>query len=70
MPLVSIDIFRAANNLDADVMASLVNLAYRPESGAYGWTHESDLVSGNRTSIDQVVDIISMPDSVILLAST
>ncbi len=64
---MSIDIFRAAKKLDAEVIANLVNMAYRPESGAYGWTHESDLVSGSRTNIDQVVDIISKPDSVILL---
>lgn len=64
---MSIDIFRAAIKLDAEVITNLVNKAYRPESGASGWTHESDLVSGSRTNVDQVVDIISKPDSVILL---
>lgn len=42
-------------------------MAYRPKSGAAGWTHESDLVSGSRTSISQVTGMISKPDSVILL---
>ncbi|MCE9551141.1 MAG: GNAT family N-acetyltransferase [Betaproteobacteria bacterium] len=64
---MSIDIFRTASKLDAEVIANLVNMAYRPESGASGWTHESDLVSGSRTNVDQIVDIISKPDSVILL---
>ena len=64
---MSIDIFRAASTLDAEVIANLVNMAYRPESGTSGWTHESDLVTGSRTNVDQVVDIISKPDSVILL---
>jgi ribosomal protein S18 acetylase RimI-like enzyme len=64
---MSIDIFRAANKLDAEVIADLINKAYRPESGASGWTHESDLVSGSRTNVDQVVAIISKPDSIILL---
>jgi ribosomal protein S18 acetylase RimI-like enzyme len=64
---MSIEIFRVASKLDAEVIANLVNLAYRPESGASGWTHESDLVSGSRTNVDQVVDIILKPDSVILL---
>lgn len=64
---MSIDIFRAANKLDAEVITKLVNKAYRPESGASGWTHESDLVSGSRANVDQVVDIISKPDSIIFL---
>lgn len=64
---MSIDIFRAAKKLDAEAIVNLVNMAYRPESGAYDWTHESDFVSGSRTNVDQLVDIISKPDSVILL---
>jgi ribosomal protein S18 acetylase RimI-like enzyme len=64
---MSIDIFRVASQLDAEVIANLVNMAYRPESGRSGWTHESDLVSGSRANVDQVVDVISKPDSVILL---
>jgi ribosomal protein S18 acetylase RimI-like enzyme len=64
---MSIDIFRAAIKLDAEVIANLVNMAYRPESAASGWTHEYDLVSGSRTNADQILEIISKPDSVILL---
>ena len=64
---MSIDIFRAANKPDTEAIANLVNKAYRPEPGASGWTHESDLVSGNRINIHQVAEIMSKPDSVILV---
>jgi len=59
--------FRTANKSDAKAIALLVNKAYRPETGTSGWTHESDLVSGNRASVGQVEEAISKPDSVILV---
>ena len=59
--------FRAANKSDAEAIAQLVNKAYRPETGTAGWTHESDLVYGNRTSVVRVAEILSKPDSVILV---
>lgn len=62
-----IDTFRTASESDAEAISQLVNKAYRPESGASGWTHESNLVSGSRTSLAQVVEIMSKPDSVILV---
>ena len=61
------DTFRTANKFDAEAIAQLVNKAYRPETGTAGWTHESDLVSGNRTSVGQVDEVLSKPDSVILI---
>lgn len=64
---MSMDTFRTANKSDAEAIAQLVNKAYRPETGTAGWTHESDLVSGNRTSVGQVEEVISKPDSVILV---
>lgn len=64
---MSMDTFRTANKSDAEAIAQLVNKAYRPETGAAGWTHESDLVSGNRTSVGQVEGVLSKPDSVILV---
>ncbi|MHB9103197.1 MAG: GNAT family N-acetyltransferase [Sulfuricella sp.] len=59
--------FRTANESDATAIAELVNEAYRPELGAAGWTHESELVSGNRTTPSQVAETISRPNSVILV---
>jgi len=64
---MSIDTFRTASKSDAEAIAQLVNKAYRPETGSAGWTHESDFVSGNRTSAGQVAEIMSTPDSVILV---
>ncbi len=59
--------FRTANKFDAEAIAQLVNKAYRPETGSAGWTHESNLVSGNRTSVGQIAEVMSKPDSVILV---
>jgi len=49
-------IFRKANNTDIDNIIELVNRAYR--SGE-GWTNEASLVSGNRTTKDEVVGYIN-----------
>lgn len=64
---MNIDTFRSANKCDAKAIAAVVNRAYRPEPGSGGWTHESDLVSGNRTSTTQVIEILKKPNSVILV---
>jgi len=48
-------IFRKAINADIDNIIELVNKAYR--SGE-GWTNEASLVSGNRTSKDEVLGYI------------
>lgn len=60
--------FRTATQADASAIARLVNRAYRPEEGAAGWTHEADLVAGDRVSVAQVVDAIVHPHTAILLA--
>ncbi|NOS89228.1 MAG: GNAT family N-acetyltransferase [Methylococcaceae bacterium] len=62
-----IDKYRIANKSDIEAIVKLVNRAYRPASGASGWTHESGLVSGNRTNDSQITEIMSKPDSVILV---
>lgn len=60
---------RAAGSADAMAIADLVNRAYRPEAGEAGWTHESGLVSGLRTSPDQVEAALARPQSVILVVA-
>lgn len=62
-----LDAVRAANTLDIGVIVQLVNSAYRPKSGAHGWTHEADLIAGARTSANQIAELLSKLDSVILL---
>jgi ribosomal protein S18 acetylase RimI-like enzyme len=48
-------IFRKATNADIDNIIKLVNRAYRSSEG---WTNESSLVSGNRTTKDEVLSYI------------
>ena len=57
---------RIAAKADAQAIADLVNRAYRPAPHAAGWTHESHLVAGERTSAGQVRALFQ-PRSVILL---
>lgn len=47
-------------------IADLVNKAYRPRDGARGWTHEAELVTGQRISAAQLQPLFC-PDSDILL---
>jgi len=51
---------------DAQELSSLVNLAYRGESGKQGWTTESDLIDGTRTDATLIEEIINKNDSLIL----
>ncbi|PJO38441.1 GNAT family N-acetyltransferase [Delftia acidovorans] len=48
-------------------ITALVNTAYRPNAKSRGWTHESDLVTGDRTSPEQVRQQIT-PSSPVLIA--
>jgi ribosomal protein S18 acetylase RimI-like enzyme len=49
---------RLAIDVDAERISALVNQAYRPDSDAMGWTHETELISGPRISTAQVVKLI------------
>lgn len=64
---VNQDTFRVADESDASAITKLVNAAYRPSHDAAGWTHESELVAGERTTPAQVVETIRRPNSVILV---
>lgn len=50
----------------ADIVA-LVNRSYRPGVEPRGWTHESDLLAGVRTDLNQVMGLFSRPDSTLLV---
>ena len=54
---------------DAGAIAALVNAAYRPGKDNAGWTHESGLVSGERTSVAQVESLMARPDSMVLVGT-
>jgi hypothetical protein len=52
---------------DSPEIAALVNKAYRPESDVVGWTHESALVAGDRTSSRQVENLFRQDSFVLVM---
>lgn len=56
-----------ADSSQSAAIAALVNKAYRPDASSRGWTHESDLVAGDRTSPAQVAQEMG-PRSPVLVA--
>lgn len=59
-------IARVASASDAGQIVELVNRAYRPAPRQRGWTHEADLVAGDRISAAQVIALFA-PRSVVLV---
>jgi ribosomal protein S18 acetylase RimI-like enzyme len=64
---MNIDSYRLATESDSDAITALVNAAYRPNSKIKGWTHEADLVSGERTSGQRIEGMMARPRSVFLI---
>lgn len=58
---------RTASAIDAGKIATLVNRAYRPSVHEHGWTHEANLVSGQRTTEDQVLSLDCSRSSILVL---
>ncbi len=57
-----------ATRADLEPLAGMVNSAYRGASARQGWTHESDLLDGQRTDAATLADELDAPDpSTILL---
>jgi len=59
--------FREAMASDAEIIAQLVNSAYRGDTSRQGWTTEADLLQGSRIYMPEVLDLITAENSVILL---
>lgn len=59
--------FRTAHQSDVDAIVRLVNAAYRPESVATGWTHETHLIAGDRINSAQLGAMLAKPDSAVLV---
>ena len=51
-----------------EALHRLIESAYRGESAKQGWTHEADLLGGQRTDPDALRSIIASDDQEILLA--
>lgn len=52
---------------DASEIANLINSAYRGDYAKTGWTTESDLVDGERTSPSEIADLIQSDGSLFIL---
>ncbi|NCN83464.1 MAG: GNAT family N-acetyltransferase [Sphingomonadales bacterium] len=60
--------FRRADEQDIGALHALIESAYRGESARRGWTHEADLLGGQRTDLEALRAIMDDPDQVILIA--
>lgn len=60
--------FRKATLADVDQIVSLVNTAYRGDSGKIGWTTEAGLLAGIRTDAERISQTINLKNQVILVA--
>lgn len=49
---------RSATLSDVDVVVALVESAYRGESSRQGWTSEADLLDGQRTDRESVLEVL------------
>ncbi|MEU3784920.1 GNAT family N-acetyltransferase [Streptomyces sp900129855] len=58
--------FRDATDADVDALVALIEAAYRGDSSRAGWTTEADILQGQRTDPDGVLDVIKAPNSRLL----
>ncbi len=59
---------RPATPNDIPALHALVEAGYRGDSAKQGWTHEADLLGGQRTDAAALAEMIADPDQTILLA--
>jgi GNAT superfamily N-acetyltransferase len=59
--------YRDAVEADAAVLAPLIESAYRGEASRTGWTTEADILEGQRTDPEGVREVITAPDSTLLV---
>ncbi|MFJ8531935.1 GNAT family N-acetyltransferase [Streptomyces sp. NPDC093591] len=58
--------FRDATDADVDALVALIESAYRGDSSRAGWTTEADILEGQRTDPEGVLQVIKSPDSRLL----
>jgi ribosomal protein S18 acetylase RimI-like enzyme len=58
--------FRPAAREDVPALVELVESAYRGEASRAGWTTEADLLEGQRTDPEGVLEVIEKPDGLLL----
>ena len=59
-------VFRDATDADVDSIVALVESAYRGDSSRAGWTTEADILEGQRTDPEGVLQVVRSPDSRLL----
>ncbi|MBW8796828.1 MAG: GNAT family N-acetyltransferase [Streptomyces sp.] len=59
--------FRDATDADVDVLVALIESAYRGDDSRVGWTTEADILAGQRTDPEGVLDVIKAPDGKLLV---
>lgn len=59
--------FRDAVDTDVDALVALVESAYRGDSSRGGWTTEADILEGQRTDPEGVLEIVKSPDGRVLV---
>ncbi|NEB78963.1 GNAT family N-acetyltransferase [Streptomyces sp. SID14478] len=58
--------FRDATEADIDTLVALIESAYRGDDSRVGWTTEADILEGQRTDPQGVLDVIKAADSRLL----
>lgn len=58
--------FRDATDADVDTLVALIESAYRGDSSRAGWTTEADILQGQRTDREGVLEVVESPDSRLL----
>lgn len=61
-------VFRPAVEADVEALHALVTSAYRGDAARLGWTHEADLLDGQRTDVEALLEVVVDPSKVILMA--
>ncbi|MFD3587831.1 GNAT family N-acetyltransferase [Streptomyces sp. NPDC058683] len=59
--------FRDATDADVDALVALIESAYRGDASRAGWTTEADILEGQRTDPDGVLEVIKAPDGKLLV---
>ncbi|WP_176484533.1 GNAT family N-acetyltransferase [Sphingomonas spermidinifaciens] len=62
------DRFRTAVAADIPALHALIESAYRGDSARGGWTHEADLLGGQRTDAAALAEMIADPAQRVLIA--
>lgn len=60
--------YRIARLADAPTVRALIEGGYRGDSARKGWSHEADLLGGDRTTPEEVAAMVTAPEKRVLLA--